>query len=446
MIRLKGYILFLCFVLALSVSVLLGSINSAPAISYVSKLNTLNGQVPIVIGHRGGGTGYRPEHTIGNFGGDQIGSHNLGIKFGADYIEPDLVVTKDGVLIVRHEPLLSIVRTDNNGNITYDNNGKPVIQEATTNVADFPEFASRLTTKVLDGSRVTGWFAEDFTLAEIKTLRAIERLPSIRPNSTRYNGLFQIPTFAEVINLAKKREAETGRKIGIYPETKHPIYFAEAGNYLDGTPIHVNISQLLIDDLVANNYTDPDRVFIQSFEVSNLKDLKENIMPAAGVDIPLIQLLSSSGAPYDFVYHNVPQTYADLITPNGLTQVYTYATGIGPDKRLIVPASAKLDDNRQPIDINGDGQISDADRFLGTPTSLINDAHKAGLLVHLYTLRSDAYFLSPDYQGQPLREYEQFIQLGVDGYFTDFANDGYAAKQKVIASLRGRGHRRFNKY
>ena len=137
MVRLKGYILFLCFSLALSSSVLLGSINSAPAISYISKLNTLNGQPPIVIGHRGGGTGYRPEHTIGDFGGDLIGSHNLGIQFGADYIEPDLVVTKDGVLIVRHEPLLGTVKTDNNGNIINDDNGKPVIQEATTNVADF---------------------------------------------------------------------------------------------------------------------------------------------------------------------------------------------------------------------------------------------------------------------------------------------------------------------
>jgi len=434
MFRTKGYLLFLCFSLALSVSVILGSIDSTRAISNVSKLNTLNGQAPIVIGHRGGGTGYRPEHTVGNFGGDLIGSHNLGIKFGADYIEPDLVITKDKVLIVRHEPLLSTVKTDINGNIAYDERGKPIIQEATTNVADFPRFASRLTTKILDGNRVTGWFAEDFTLAEIKKLRAIERLPNIRPGNTRYNGLFQIPTLDEVINLARKREAKTGRKIGIYPETKHPTYFAEAGNYLDGTPIHVNTSQLLIDQLVANKYTDPDRIFIQSFEVSNLKDLKENIMPSSGVNIPLIQLIDSSGAPYDFVYNNVPQTYADLITPNGLTQVKTYAAGIGPDKRLIVPAASRLDDNGQPIDINKDGQISDGDRFLGQPTSLISDSHNAGLLVHPYTFRSDSYFLSPDYQGQPLREYEQFIQLGVDGYFSDFANDGYAAKQQAIAN------------
>ena len=156
-------------------------------------------------------------------------------------------------------------------------------------------------------------------------------------------------------------------------------------------------------------------------------------MPAAGVDIPLIQLIDSSGAPYDFVYHNIPQTYADLITPDGLAQVKTYATGIGPDKRLIVPASPRLDDKGQPVDVNGDGQISDGDKFLGQPTSLVKDAHNAGLLVHPYTFRSDSYFLSPDYQGQPLKEYEQFIQLGIDGYFTDFANYGYAAKLEAIS-------------
>ncbi|MBR8840000.1 MAG: glycerophosphodiester phosphodiesterase [Stigonema ocellatum SAG 48.90 = DSM 106950] len=436
--RIKGYLLLLCFSLALSVSMILGSINSAPAKSRAPKLNTLNGQAPIVIGHRGGGTGYRPEHTVGDLGGDQIGSHNLGIQFGADYIEPDLVITKDGVLIVRHEPLLATVKTDDNGNVINDDNGKPVILEATTNVPDFPEFSSRLTTKVLDGNRVTGWFAEDFTLAEIKKLRAVERLPNIRPQNTQYNGLFPIPTLDEVINLAKATEAKTGRKIGIYPETKHPTYFAEAGTYLDGTPIHVNTSQLLIDDLVANNFTDPDRIFIQSFEVSNLKNLKENIIPAAGVHIPLIQLIDSSGAPYDFVYNKIPQTYADLITPDGLTQIKSYADGIGPDKRLIVPASPRLDGEGKPIDINGDGQISDGDRFLGKPTTLVSDAHRAGLLVHPYTFRSDSYFLSPDYDGSPINEYEQFIQLGVDGYFSDFANDGYAAKQKAIAG----GYRR----
>ncbi len=397
------------------------------------KLNTLNGQAPIVIGHRGGGTGFRPEHTIGDLGGDKIGSDNLGIQFGVDYIEPDLVVTKDNVLIVRHEPVLAAVKTDSNGKVIYDAAGKPTIQESTTNVSNLPQFADRLTTKVLDGQSITGWFAEDFTLSEIKKLRAVERLPLIRPESTQYNGLFEIPTFDEFINFAKQSEALTGRKVGIYPETKHPTYFSETGKYLDGTPIHVNTSQLLIDALVANHYTDPSHIFIQSFEVSNLKDLKENIMPATGVDIPLIQLIGGSGAPDDFVYKNDSRTYADLITPEGLSEVATYATGIGPDKRLIVPTAAKLDSNGKPIDINGDGQISDADRFLSQPTSLIQDAHNAGLLVHLYTLRSDPYFLSVDYQGEPQREYEQFIGLGIDGYFTDFGNDGVAAKQKAIA-------------
>jgi hypothetical protein len=397
-------------------------------------LDTLGGQDPIVIGHRGGTPGIRPEHTIGDLGGDLIASNNLGAEFGADFLEPDLVVTKDGVLIVRHEPVLASVETDENGNIIYDENGKPVIKEATTNVANFEKFGDRLTTKVVDGESITGWFAEDFTLAEIKELRAVERLPEIRPESTNYDGFFQIPTLAEYINFVKEYEAETGKKLGIYPETKHPTYFTETGKYLDGTPINIDTSQLLIDTLVANEFTDPDRVFIQSFEVSNLKQLKNEIMPAAGVDIPLVQLIDSSGAPYDYVYNGIDQTYADLIAPEGLTEIATYAEGIGPSKRLIVPA-ATVDNNGdgQADDINGDGEISDADRFAGEPTSLVDDAHAAGLLVHPYTFRSDDYYLLADYKGNPELEYEQFIRLGVDGYFTDFVDDGVAAKDKVTA-------------
>ncbi|MCX7593981.1 MAG: esterase-like activity of phytase family protein [Fischerella sp.] len=397
-------------------------------------LDTLSGQDPIVIGHRGGAPGIRPEHTIGDLGGDLIASNNLGAEFGADFLEPDLVVTKDGVLIVRHEPVLASVETDENGNIIYDQNGKPVIKEATTNVANFEKFSDRLTTKVVDGESITGWFAEDFTLAEIKELRAVERLPEIRPESSKYDGFFQIPTLAEYIDFVKEYEAETGKQLGIYPETKHPTYFAETGKYLDGTPINVDTSQLLIDTLVANNFTDPNRVFIQSFEVSNLKQLKNEIMPAAGVDIPLVQLIDSSGAPYDYVYKGINQTYADLITPEGLTEIATYAEGIGPSKRLIVPA-ATVDNNGdgQPDDINGDGEISDADRFAGEPTSLVDDAHAAGLLVHPYTFRSDDYYLLADYKGNPELEYEQFIRLGVDGYFSDFVDDGVAAKDKVTA-------------
>ncbi|MFB2768962.1 esterase-like activity of phytase family protein [Pelatocladus sp. BLCC-F211] len=397
-------------------------------------VNTLNGQDPIVIGHRGGAPGIRPEHTIGDLGGNLVASNNLGAEFGADFLEPDLVVTKDGVLIVRHEPVLASVKTDANGNIIYDDNGKPVILEATTNVANFEKFSDRLTTKVLDGQSITGWFAEDFTLAEIKELRAVERIPNIRPESAKYDGYFQIPTLEEYINFIKEYEAETGIKLGIYPETKHPTYFAQEGKFLDGTPINYDTSQILIDTLIANNFVDPDRIFIQSFEVSNLVELENEIMPDAGIDIPLVQLIDGSGSPYDYIYQGIGKTYADLITPDGLTEIATYAEGIGPSKRLIVPAKT-VDQNGdgQPDDINGDGQISDADRYLQEPTTLVYDAHQAGLLVHPYTFRSDAYYLSPDYKGNPQLEYEQFIRLGVDGYFTDFADDGVIARDKIIA-------------
>ena len=225
----------------------------------------------------------------------------------------------------------------------------------------------------------------------------------------------------------------TGIKVGIYPETKHPTFFASEGKYLDGTPIKVNLGQKIIDTLVKKGFTDPSRVFIQSFEVGNLQELHDKIMPAAKVNIPLIQLLSASGQPYDFTASGDKRTYADLITSSGLTDVAKYATGIGPDKRMIVPATT-VDQNNdgKPDDLNGDGQISDADRVTGKPTTLITDAHKAGLQVHLYTLRDDPFFVASDYNGNPRKEYEQFIKLGVDGFFTDFAATGYDVRRELI--------------
>ncbi|MBW4473523.1 MAG: esterase-like activity of phytase family protein [Stenomitos rutilans HA7619-LM2] len=358
--------------------------------------DTLTGKAPIVIGHRGA-SGERPEHTLA--------SYKVAIAGGADFIEPDLVVTKDGVLIARHEPMLAVLNVDGTLNTT----------NTSTDVYKHPEFADRLTTKILDGVAVKGWFAEDFTLAEIKTLNAIERLPALRGTEYDNDGL-KVPTFQEVIDLVKQYETETGRKIGIYPETKHPTYFADKG---------FNTSQLLVDTLVKNNFTDPSRIYIQSFEVSNLQDLNANILPKAGIDLSIVQLLSSSGSPYDFVAKGDKRTYADLITANGLKEVATYANGIGPDKRLIVPAST-VDRNNDglPDDLNGDNQISDADRVLGAPTALIQDAHSAGLLVHLYTLRNDSFFLASDYQNNPAKEFQQFIDLGVDGFFTDFPGTG----------------------
>jgi arylsulfatase A-like enzyme len=363
------------------------------------KLNTLTGEEPIVIGHRGN-AGERPEHTLAGY--------KRAIDIGADFIEPDLVVTKDGVLVARHEPDIT----------------------GTTDVADHPEFADRQTTKMLDGVPVTGWFAEDFTLAEIKTLRAKERLP-FRDHA--YDGQFEIPTLDEIIALVKDVEATTGKKIGIYPETKHPTYFAEKG---------YNTSQLLIDNLVKDHFTDPSRIYIQSFEVGNLKELHNSIMPKAGVDIPLVQLLDAADTnldgslaeikPYDFVVSGDPRTYADIRSPQGLQEVATYADGIGPWKRMILSVKG-VDANGDGLadDVNGDGSVNDADKTLTAPTTLISDAHQAGLLVHPYTFRNEDQYLAADYKGDPEKEIEQFIELGVDGYFTDFAGTGKAARDYV---------------
>jgi len=334
---------------------------------------------PLIIGHRGA-SGSRPEHTLE--------SYELAIELGADYIEPDLVSTKDGVLIARHENEIS----------------------GTTNVADHPEFTDRRTTKVIDGREVTGWFTEDFTLAEIKTLRAIERLP-FRDQS--YNGEFEIPTFQEVIDLVKEKSAEIGRTIGIYPETKHPTYFDSIG---------LSLEEPLVEILTENGYSDrDDAVFIQSFEVGNLQDLNQLI------DVPLVQLFDETGAqPYDFVVSGDSRTYGDLVTPTGLAEIATYADGIGPWKRLTIPAEpVDFNGDGQPDDLNGDSVISDADNLLQAPTSLIEDAHAAGLLVHAYTFRDEDRYLAPEYNGNPELEYEQFFSLGLDGLFTDFPGTGY---------------------
>jgi len=289
-------------------------------------------QPPIVIAHRGA-SGHRPEHTLA--------SYELAIELGADFIEPDLVITRDGVLIARHENEIS----------------------ETTDVSARPEFADRRRTRRIDGAEVTGWFAEDFTLAEIKTLRARERLP-FRDHS--WDGRFEIPTFEEVLDLAVRRG------VGVYPETKHPSYFRRIG---------LPLEEPLLAALEARGWTDPDApVFIQSFETANLRELRKQ------TGVRLIQLLEAEG-------HG-------LATPEELAWIATYADGIGPDKRLIVPKGH-------------DGRLL-------PPTSLVEDAHRAGLLVHPWTFRSDPQFLAPEYGGRPEREYEQFYELGVDGVFSDF--------------------------
>ncbi len=367
-----------------------------PTVLSVPKFDTLTGLAPVVIGHRGA-SGERPEHTLA--------SYKLAIAQGADFIEPDLVVTKDGFLIARHEPMLAVLNADGSLNTT----------DTSTDIYLRPEFASRKTTKNLDGVNRTGWFAEDFTLAEIKTINAIERIPAIRGTAFNNDGL-KVPTLKEVIDLVKQVELETGRKIGIYPETKHPTFFQQQG---------INTSQILANTLKTENFTNPTRVFIQSFEVANLKELNNTIMPAAGIDIPLVQLFGGSGQPYDFVVSGDSRTYTDISTIAGLAEIATYAQGIGPNKQRIIPQlTVDANNDGRPDDLNGDGQISDGDRVLGTPTTLIQDAHQAGLIVHLYTLRNDSFFLPASYNGDPGAEFRKFIDLGVDGFFTDFPKTG----------------------
>jgi glycerophosphoryl diester phosphodiesterase len=331
----------------------------APTPAVQAPAPTLSGAPPLVIGHRGA-AGHRPEHTLA--------SYALAIAYGVDFIEPDLVSTKDGVLIARHENEIS----------------------GTTDVAQ--KFPDRKATKTIDGQRIEGFFTEDFTLAEIKTLRAKERLAF---RNQGWNGVFEVPTFQEVIDLAKRASAETGRTVGIYPETKHPSYFRGLGLALEPP---------LVEALAAAGWTDARApVFIQSFEVQNLKDL------ATLTKVRLVQLTEeNTRQPYDFVVAGDTRTYGDLLTAAGLAEIATYAQGIGPYKRSIVPQGP--------------------DKRLLAPTAVVADAHRAGLVVHPYTFRDEPAFLAPDYALDPVREYLQFFGLGVDGVFSDFGDTAVRAR------------------
>lgn len=323
---------------------------------------------PILIAHRGA-SGERPEHTLL--------SYSLAIDEGADFIEPDLVPTKDGVLVARHE-----------NNITD-----------TTDVAAHPEFAARKTTKTIDGQAITGWFTEDFTLAELKTLRAKERLPQLRPANTKFDGQATIPTFDEVIALAKRAAAEKHRTIGIYPETKHPSYFASIGLPLESR---------LVATLRKAGWDRADApVFIQSFEVKNLQRL-HGMTP-----VRLIQLMDAQGGPAD----GAAPSYAAMATPAGLRAIRAYAYGIGPYKEMVVKGDAP-------------------------PTALVKDAHAAGLKVHIWTLRAENYFLPPSLRngvdpaahGRLDEEVHRYISAGVDGFFTDFPLIGFQAREAAISA------------
>lgn len=386
---------------------------------------------PLVIAHRGA-SGERPEHTLA--------AYRLAIEQGADFIEPDLVVTRDGVLIARHENELS----------------------GTTDVASHPEFAYRQASKRIDGEAISGWFSEDFTLAEIRQLRARERLPQLRPDNVRYDGQEAIPTLAEILALVREFE-QVGRKVGIYPETKHPTWFASEGAHLDGTPIRRSLGAMLVDQLVAERFTDPHRVFIQSFELGNLLELATAIMPDAGVDLPLLLLLGELRAmpphgafsqPYDIGYVHRradvgPRSryaglsealgrpldrsvgYADLATPSALRWLKSSGVhGVGPWKDALlprVPMATTVESGTPPC------------RLTGLVHPLISDARAAGLAVHPYTLRREPAFLCLDEHGERMnmeQELRRLLAAGATGFFTDHASLGVQARDAWWAENR----------
>jgi glycerophosphoryl diester phosphodiesterase len=326
---------------------------------------------PFVIAHRGA-SGYVPEHTLAGY--------FIAIQQGTDYVEPDLVITKDGALVVRHENEIG----------------------GTTDVAAHQEFATRKTTKIIDGESLTGWFTEDFTLAELETLRARERLPQLRTNNAHYDGVFGIPTFEEVLELVAAADAQRAAQaraaglpppppIGVYPETKHPSYFAQHGLYFDDR---------LLDALQRHGYSRrSDRICIQSFEVGNLQALRKR------TDLPLVQLVAPTGQPFDFTLSGDKRTYLDLMSDAGLAEIAGYADAIGPHKWMVVQFA--------------DGKAVD--------TGLARRARAHGLGVHVWTLRAENEFLpaelrssaDPAAKGDLAREIHALLDAGITGFFSD---------------------------
>ncbi|MBS0353558.1 MAG: glycerophosphodiester phosphodiesterase [Proteobacteria bacterium] len=366
-------------------------------------LPTLNGDAPLVVAHRGA-SGYLPEETLE--------AYSMAIDMGADVVEPDLISTKDGVLIARHDP-----------NLAYN-----------TDVANHPEFAARKKTTQVDGETQTGWFASDFTLAEIKTLGGIST-DAERPQ--QYNGLYKVITFQELIDLVKTRSAATGRTIAVYPETKNPTYHRDLGLPLEDKLID------LINKAGWNSKTAP--IFVQSFEPSSLK-----YMRSKGLNTKMVQLIDAddvnlkTGAltyampydkPYDWAKAGDSRLFSAMVTPAGLAEIKTYADGIGPWKRYIITVKGTLDASGNLTDINGDGKINDADTVSQPATTLIADAHKAGLFVHPYTFRNEQRRLASDYKGDPQNEYLAYYRLGVDGVFSDFADTALAARKAYLKEM-----------
>lgn len=359
---------------ALAGVTLAGLIATAPAAASGNRHDRDHHGKAVVIAHRGA-SGYRPEHTLA--------AYRLAIKQCADYIEPDLVVTKDGVLVARHEPEIG----------------------STTDVATRPEFADRETTKSLDGNPVTGWFAEDFTLAELRTLRAVERLPQLRPANTDYDGRYQVPTFAEVLKLVTSSRTCSGKRVGVVPEIKHSTYFQQQGFDLERKTV------TLLRKYGLTRHSDP--VVIQSFEVSNLQRLSRL------TKVKLVQLIDCQGGPYDLVSQGKEVTYADLATASGLRGISRYADQVGFCKDVMIPRAA--------------------DGTLGEPTSVIRDAHRAGLTVVGWTFRRENNFLPAEFRssadpaqpGDLVGEIRTFLRAGMDQFFTDNPDLGVRAVRRT---------------
>lgn len=329
--------------------------------------------VPTVIGHRGA-SGYRPEHTLG--------SYQLALDLGADIIEQDLVPTRDGHLVCRHENEIG----------------------GTTDVADHPGFASRRTTKSIDGVFVTGWFTEDFTLAELKTLRAKERIPAVRQRNTLYDGRWAVPTFEEVLRWADREGKRRGKRVWLHVETKHPSYFRALGLGLE-EPLAKLLRRYGRDGRNA-------ALFLQSFEPSSIQRLSRL------VSAPRVVLLSAANTrPWDFELAKDPRTVADLVGPEGLKWIAGFAQGIGPTMDLILPR--------------------DASGKLGAPTTLVKDAHARGLLLHPYTARNENSFLPAEYRkgtdpaayGDAFGAFRTYFEQGIDGIFTDNPDTGLLAAE-----------------
>lgn len=382
---------------ALTVAVLTacGGDNPAPFL-------TLDGKQPLVVAHRGA-SGYLPEETFE--------AYVKAIELGADVIEPDLVSTKDGVLIARHDP-----------NLAYS-----------TDVASHPEFADRKKTTQVDGETQTGWFASDFTLAEIKTLGGTST-DSERPQ--QFNGLYKIVTFQEIIDLAKKYSVN-GRMVAVYPETKNPTYHRELG---------LPLEDKLIDLIKAAGWnTKESPIFVQSFEPGSLKYMKSK-----GLNTKLIQLIDADDVdlatgtltfaapydrPYDWFKAGDTRVFSAMVTAAGLAEIKTYADGIGPWKPYIIPVKGQLGADGKVKDVNGDGKVNYADASSMAPTSLIADAHKAGLMVHAYTFRNESRRIPADFKNDPKAEYKAFFRLGLDGVFSDFTDTALAARAEYLKEL-----------